>query len=58
MSVPKPSQTNGSRWISHKSNAMKMFFKNYGIFITHLESLAHNDSQALKRCEIQGFVKN
>ena len=51
-SVPKPSKTNGTRWISHKFNAMNMFLANYGIFITHLESLAQTHSQALKQCEI------
>lgn len=56
-SVLKPSKTNGTRWIGHKFNAMNIFLKNYGIFITHLESLSQTDSQALKRSEIEGFVK-
>ena len=46
-SVPKPAKANGTRWISHKFTSMNIFLKNYGIFITHLESLANTDSQAL-----------
>ena len=56
-SVLKPSKTNGTRWIGHKFNAMNLFLKNYGIFITHMDSLSQTDSQALKRSEIEGFVK-
>ena len=56
-SVPKPAKANGTRWISHKFTSMNIFLKNYGIFITHLESLANTDSQALKRHEIEGYTK-
>ena len=53
-SVPKPAKANGTHWISHKFTGMNIFLKNYGIFITHLESLANTDSEALKRREIEG----
>ena len=56
-SVPKPAKANGTRWISHKFTSMNIFLKNYGIFITHLESLANTDSQALKNHEIAGYAK-
>ena len=56
MSVPKPAKTNGTHWISHKFTSMNIFLKNYGIFITYLESLASTDSQALKY-EIKGYTK-
>ena len=36
---------------------MNVFLKNYGIFITHLESLANTDSQALKCHKIEGYAK-
>ena len=36
---------------------MNIFLKNYGIFITHLESLANTNSQVLKRHEIEGYAK-
>ena len=55
--MPEPAKANGTRWISHKFTKMNIFLKNYGIFITHLESLANTDSQALKRHEIEGYTK-
>ena len=36
---------------------MEIILANYGIFLTHLESLAQMDSQALKRAELVGFAK-
>ena len=56
-SVLKPAKANGTRWISHKFTSINIFLKNYGIFITHLESLANTDSQTLKRHEIKGYAK-
>ena len=56
-SVPKPYKSYGTRWIAHKIKAMENVLNNYGIYIKHLESLAHTDSQALKRAEIQGEAK-
>ena len=56
-SVPKPAKAGGTRWIDHKFCAMSVILQNYGIYITHLESLAQTDSQSLKRAEIEGFVK-
>ena len=56
-SVPKPAKVGGTRWIAHKFRAMVIVLQNYGIFIAHLESLAHTDSQSLKRAEIEGFAK-
>ena len=43
-SVPRPAKANGTRWNSHKFTSMNIFLKNYGIFITHLETLANTDS--------------
>lgn len=43
--------------IAHKFRAMAIVLQNYGIFITHLEYLAHTDSQYLKKAEIEGFAK-
>ena len=56
-SIPKPTKVGGTRWIAHKFRAMAIVLQNYGIFITHLESLAHTDSQSLKKAEIEGFAK-
>ena len=36
---------------------MEIMVENYGAFMTHLESLAITDSQALKKAEIEGFAK-
>jgi hypothetical protein len=55
--VPKPAKVGGTRWIAHKFRAMTIVLQNYVIFIAHLESLAHTDSQSLKKAEIEGFVK-
>ena len=55
--IPKPTKCNGTRWIDHKYKAMQIVYENYGVFISHLESLAQTDSQALKRNEIEGFSK-
>ena len=55
--VPKPSKAADTRWIVHKLNAMEKVLSNYGVFITHLESLSQTDSQALKRAELVGFSK-
>ena len=56
-SVPKPAKANGTHWISHKFTSMNIFLTNYGIFITHLESLANTYSQALKHHKIKGYAK-
>ena len=48
-SIPKPSKVHATRWIEHKYSAMKKLLENYGGYMVHLESLSHNDSQALKR---------
>ena len=55
--VPKPSKSSGTRWISHKVQSMEIVLFNYGVFITHLESLAQTDSQALKRAKLVGFAR-
>ncbi len=44
-----------TRWIGHKMR-QNIVLQNYGVFITHLESLAKTDSQDIKRAEIAGFV--
>lgn len=56
-SVPKPAKAGGTRWIGHKIRVLNVVLQNYGVFITHLESLAKTDSQDIKRAEITGFVK-
>ena len=42
--VAKPYKSYGISWIAHKLNAMEIVLNNYGIFIKHLDSLAHTNS--------------
>ena len=55
-SIPKPTKADGTRWIDFKFRAMEKISENYGPCMTHLEQLAHTDSQLKKREEIKGFV--
>jgi len=43
--------------VEHKLKAMGILLDQYGIFMKHIESLAHTDSQALKRAELTGEAK-
>ena len=45
--IPKPYKCYGTRWI----------YRNYGVFMLHLESLAQSNSQSLKRAELEGYAK-
>ena len=56
-SVPKTYKSYGTRWIAYKVKAMEIVLNNYQVYIKHLKSLAHPDSQALKRAEIVGEAK-
>ena len=53
---PKPVKASGTRWIGHRYNAIKIVLKHYGAYMTHLEELANNDSQAEKRDQIRGYL--
>ena len=55
-SIPKPTKADGTRWIDFIFWAMEKVLENYGPYMTHLEQLAHTDSQLKKREEIKGFV--
>ena len=55
--VPKLSRSSGTRWIAHKVRSTEIIFANYGVFLTHLESLAQTDPQTLKRAELVNFAK-
>ena len=39
-----------------KFQAMERILGNYGPYMTHLEQLAHSDSQTKKREEIKGYL--
>ena len=53
---PKPVKASGTRWISHRYNAVKIVLKHYGVYMTHLEELANNDSQPEKRDQNKGYL--
>ena len=55
-SIPKPTKADGTRWIDFKFRAMEKVLENHDPYMTHLEQLAHTDSQLKKREEIKGFV--
>ena len=56
-SIPKPYKSYGTRWTAHKVTAMEIVLNNYGVYIKHLEFVAHTYSQAIKRAEIVGEAK-
>ena len=55
-SITKPTKPYGTRWIDHRLRAMQVALDNYGMFITHIESLATTDSQATRRAELRGYL--
>ena len=55
-SIPKPTKAYGTRWMGFKFQAMERVLGNYGPYMTHLEQLAHSDSQPKKREEIKGHL--
>ena len=44
-SIPKLKKADGTRWIDFKFRAMEKVLENYGPYMTHLDQLAHTDSQ-------------
>ena len=54
----KPVRACGTRWVDHKSKAMKRILEKYGVFIAHLENVASEKSYSKKeRARISGYVK-
>ena len=56
--ISKLLKAQDSCWIDYKYYVMSFVLENYGACISHLESLAQTDLQALKRAEIVGYRKN
>ena len=44
--LPKPSRTTGMMWIHHKYKVMKNIFENWGVYMTHIESVTQTGPQA------------
>ena len=55
-SIPKPTKAYGTQWVDFEFQAMERILGNYEPYITHLEQLAHSDSQPKKREEIKGYL--
>ena len=55
-SIQKPTKAYGTRWVDFKFQAMERKLGNYEPYITHLEQLAHSDSQPKKREEMKGYL--
>ena len=55
-SIPKPKKAYGTQWVDFKFQAMERILGNYEPYITHLEQLAHSDSQPKRREEIKGYL--
>ena len=56
-SIPKPTKAHETRWVDCKFQAMERILGNYGPYMTHLEQLAHSNSQPKKQEEIKGLFK-
>ena len=46
----------GSRWISHKLNAMKRILSKYGAYTSHITALSE-DARGADRSKLQGYYK-
>ncbi len=54
----KPVRASGSRWVSHKLNAMKRIISKYGAYTNHLVALSHDSTvKSTDRAKIGGYCK-
>ena len=54
----KPLRSNGTRWITHKVNAMKMCIDKWGIYISHLENLSMDTNiPSGDRSKLKGYLR-
>ena len=54
----KPLRANGSRWVSHKLNAMKCVLAKFGTYTNHLTTLSMDSSvKAVDRAKLQGYLR-
>ena len=52
-----PIRSEGSRWISHKRQALQRIIDRYGAYMTHLESLAEDHSvSSIDRARLKGYL--
>ena len=55
-SIPNSTKAYGTWWVDFKFQAVERMLGNCEPYITHLEQLAHSDSQPKKRAEIKGYL--
>ena len=54
----RPLRASGSRWVSHKVNAMKRILSKFGACTNHLTALSMDSSvQAVDRAKLQGYLR-
>ena len=54
----RPIRANGTRWVSHKYNALKCILMNYGAYTSHLASLSVDTSvKSVDREKLKSYYK-
>ena len=54
----RPIRATGTRWVSHKLNAMKRILSNYGAYTNHLATLSEDTSvKAVDRAKLKGYLQ-
>lgn len=54
----RPLRANGSRWVSHKINAMKRVLSKFGAYTNHLTALSMDSSiKSVDRAKLQGYLR-
>ena len=54
----RPLRASGSRWVSHKLNAMKRVLSKFGAYTNHLTALSMDSSvKAVDRAKLQGYLR-
>jgi len=49
-------RTSGTRWVSHKINAMKRVFSKFGVYTNHIASLNEDSStKAADKAKLKGY---
>ena len=54
----RPIRSNGTRWVSHKQNAMKRVLSKFGAYTSHLASLSEDKSvNSVDRAKLRGYYR-
>ena len=53
----KPIRASGTRWVSHKINAMKRVLSKFGVYTNHIASLIEDSStKAADKAKLKGYL--